>query len=197
MPSAEYILAVRTGPHEGRVFGLEKDIYVLGRDVTNDIILPDPEVSRRHSRLSLTPQGYVLEDLGSTNGTFVNGERLSEPRLLKPGDQIGLSQILIIAFETVSEASKTMPGIGLEGKAATVDTESSASDGIVSLREEFEVIEEADQGGRLRVRRWLFAGIGGVVLIAACGGLLWFLDARYDKILYAPLNTLMRILGLQ
>jgi predicted component of type VI protein secretion system len=99
MSATKYILTVRTGPHEGMVFELDKETMILGRDETNDIVLPDAEVSRKHSRLTYSPQGYVLEDLGSTNGTFVNAERLSGPHLLIPGDQIGLSQKLVISIE--------------------------------------------------------------------------------------------------
>ena len=101
----KHTLTVRTGPEEGTVFDLENETIIVGRDVTNDVILTDAEVSRRHSRLTLSPQGYVLEDLGSTNGTFVNGERLSGPYLLIPGDQIGFSQKLVVSFEMAPEAA--------------------------------------------------------------------------------------------
>jgi hypothetical protein len=196
MPSAEYVLAVRTGPYEGRVFELDKETVVMGRDVTNDIIFPDPEVSRQHSRLTLTPQGYVIEDLGSTNGTFVNGEQLVEPRLLLVGDQIGLSQKLIIAFESAAEAGmEEMFDFEHEIVAEPADVEIPAVSKAAVVGEEFEVVKAAEPKEEKRDRRWLFVGIGGVILIAVCGGLFWFLDANYDKILYAPLNTLMKLLG--
>jgi pSer/pThr/pTyr-binding forkhead associated (FHA) protein len=109
MSATKYILTVRTGPHEGMVFDLDKETMILGRDETNDIVLPDAEVSRKHSRLTYSPQGYVLEDLGSTNGTFVNADRLSGPHLLIPGDQIGLSQKLVISIELAEvDASATL-----------------------------------------------------------------------------------------
>jgi pSer/pThr/pTyr-binding forkhead associated (FHA) protein len=52
------------GPNPGMIFDLTKEITTLGRDVGNDIVLGDPEVSRQHSRLTRTPGGYVMEDLG-------------------------------------------------------------------------------------------------------------------------------------
>jgi len=127
MSATKYILTVRTGPHEGMVFELDKETMILGRDETNDIVLPDAEVSRKHSRLTYSPQGYVLEDLGSTNGTFVNAERLSGPHLLIPGDQIGLSQKLVISIELAEvDASATLVVKPLVETPAAKVEESSA-----------------------------------------------------------------------
>lgn len=62
-------------------------IKQIGRSHECDIVLPDPKVSRLHARLDKTEQGWVLIDLESTNGTLVNGKRVSE-KLLEPGDEI-------------------------------------------------------------------------------------------------------------
>src|ERR671928_1135054 len=59
---------------------------VVGRLDTCDIPIHDKSVSREHARLSQLPGGYVVEDLGSTNGTLVNGERITEATVLRPGD---------------------------------------------------------------------------------------------------------------
>jgi pSer/pThr/pTyr-binding forkhead associated (FHA) protein len=53
----------------------------IGRTPENQIVVPVREVSRRHAEIVLTEAGYVLKDLGSPNGTFVNGERVTEHRL--------------------------------------------------------------------------------------------------------------------
>jgi pSer/pThr/pTyr-binding forkhead associated (FHA) protein len=225
MSATKYILTVRTGPHEGMVFDLDKKTMILGRDETNDIVLPDAEVSRRHSRLTLSPQGYVLEDLGSTNGTFVNAERLSGPHLLIPGDQIGLSQKLVISIElTEVAASATLavkslvetPAAEVEESSADIkafvakigdsaaeieapvaEVEAPAAEDVAAKREEFEVVKEAAPEEKKRINRWVIAGIGCAALIIICGGIVWFMDARYDKILYAPLYSLMELLGFQ
>lgn len=60
----------------------------IGRDLTNDIVINDAEISRRHARLISQAGGYVLEDLGSTNGTFINGQRLASPYILRPGETV-------------------------------------------------------------------------------------------------------------
>jgi ABC-type multidrug transport system ATPase subunit/pSer/pThr/pTyr-binding forkhead associated (FHA) protein len=70
----------------------------IGRDPGNDVVLPHPVVSRKHARITRTgPDGeYAIEDLGSTNGTFVDGKRVVEPRLLHHGDSIYIGPIKLI-----------------------------------------------------------------------------------------------------
>ncbi len=65
-------------------------VTVIGRDPSCDRVLPHPEISRRHARLVRTAAGLTLEDLGSTNGTFVNGTRITRPTLLHANDLIAL-----------------------------------------------------------------------------------------------------------
>src|SRR5690242_12067004 len=84
-------LEVVAGPAAGRRLELG-DGFVIGRHEQGSGALGgDPELSRRHAQLSLLPDGRVLvEDLGSTNGTWVNGSRIPAPTLLAPGDQLAL-----------------------------------------------------------------------------------------------------------
>ncbi|MEW6189305.1 MAG: DUF3662 and FHA domain-containing protein [Actinomycetota bacterium] len=72
-----------------REFPLIKSLTTLGRLPTNDIILPDPNVSRIHAEIRVQERGLVIRDLKSTNGTFVNGKR-TEKQLLREGDLITL-----------------------------------------------------------------------------------------------------------
>jgi hypothetical protein len=81
--SDSFRLVVRRGPQPNQTYELNKDINTLGRDITNDIVINDPEVSRHHMRLTREAGGFTVEDLGSTNGTFINGLRLSGARPLR------------------------------------------------------------------------------------------------------------------
>jgi hypothetical protein len=67
----------------------------VGRTPDNQIVVPVREVSRKHAEISLTANGYLLRDLGSPNGTFVNGDRVSEHRL-NDGDRIGFGGQLFV-----------------------------------------------------------------------------------------------------
>ncbi len=93
---------MRTGPAPGKVFTLEQDEIIIGRDISNDFIINDVEVSRRHARLTRQGTQFVLEDLGSTNGTFVNGQRLAGPHVLRIGDVILLGENVTLVFEETS-----------------------------------------------------------------------------------------------
>jgi hypothetical protein len=109
--SGSFRLVVRRGPEPNKVYELDKDVMTIGRDINNDITINDPEISRRHCRFTRGGGGYTLEDLVSTNGTFVNNQRLSGARPLSSGDIISLGETVVLAYESVSLASE--PGVGM------------------------------------------------------------------------------------
>jgi predicted component of type VI protein secretion system len=115
--SDSFRLVVRRGPQPNQVYELNKDIVTLGRDITNDIVINDPECSRHHLRITRGAGGYTLEDLGSTNGTFVNGQRLTGARPLRPGDMVGLGETVTLAYE-VSAGAPAAPMSDAPGMTA-------------------------------------------------------------------------------
>jgi EmrB/QacA subfamily drug resistance transporter len=86
-------LLISSGANDGRVIAVA-DNTVLGRDAEADVVLQDPsgKLSRRHARIRLSDGMPVLEDLDSTNGTFLNGKRIAEPRPLSAGDRIEIGE---------------------------------------------------------------------------------------------------------
>lgn len=111
MASSSFQLVVRNGPNPGKVYELNKPEMVIGRETGNDIVISDIEVSRRHARLLAQSGSYLLEDNGSTNGTFIEGKRLLGPHLLRPGEIIRLGENVMLAFEAVgTDAGVTFVG---------------------------------------------------------------------------------------
>jgi pSer/pThr/pTyr-binding forkhead associated (FHA) protein len=89
-------LVVRQGSQAGMSFPVSGNQVLIGREEGLDIILQDPEASRRHTRISWQGGQFVIEDLGSTNGTFVNGVQITTPQVLNPGDSIGIGQTALV-----------------------------------------------------------------------------------------------------
>lgn len=102
-------LVVRQGPQAGMSFPLSGSQIVIGREESTDIALQDPEASRRHSLISWQGGQYVIEDLGSTNGTFVNGVQITGPQILRPGDSIGIGQTALVFHMAEVQAGAGAP----------------------------------------------------------------------------------------
>lgn len=99
--SDSYRLIVRRGPQPNQVYELSEEVMNLGRDITNQLVINDREVSRHHLRFVRGADGFTMEDLGSTNGTFINGRRVTGSTLLKNGDMIGLGETVTLGYEVV------------------------------------------------------------------------------------------------
>lgn len=76
-------------------YPLNKEQILIGRDVRCDIMFKDESVSRRHAEVIRLAEGYLLRDLGSRNGTFVNGQRIQE-YLLQEGDSLSLGDVDLV-----------------------------------------------------------------------------------------------------
>ena len=96
-------LRVVSGPAAGRTVDIEGEV-VIGREDT-DLEIDDPELSRRHAVVRRFANRIQVEDLGSTNGTFVDGARIAEPTLLGGGAQIKIGTT-VLAVEGVLPVSE-------------------------------------------------------------------------------------------
>jgi predicted component of type VI protein secretion system len=108
--SDTFQLVMGQGPRPGQIFDLPRGTVSMGRDPGNQVVINDPQISRQHARI--TPQGglMILEDLGSTNGTTVNGLRITGPHTLAHGDEIGLGDNVTLIFYgwPVGDAGETV-----------------------------------------------------------------------------------------
>ncbi len=93
-----FLVAKRASQDELTVYPLSDALVELGRDLSNDIIMQEAEVSRHHIRFVRTAGGYTIEDLGSMNGTAVNGIFVKEPYLLRANDTITIGTTVEIKF---------------------------------------------------------------------------------------------------
>jgi ABC-2 type transport system ATP-binding protein len=101
---ARVTLAIVEGTDVGREIAVTARA-LIGRDPGADVVITDSEVSSRHASVALADGGLVLEDLGSTNGTFVNGQSVSGPQQLKSGDRIRLGATVLEVRVAVPTAS--------------------------------------------------------------------------------------------
>ncbi|HNB54634.1 MAG TPA: FHA domain-containing protein, partial [Anaerolineales bacterium] len=99
MATQSFQLVMRAGPSIGKVFPINKGEMHIGRDISNEIVINDAEVSRKHVRIVIQAGEVIIEDLGSTNGTFVNEQRLSGPYTLVAGDTLQLGEHVLLVFE--------------------------------------------------------------------------------------------------
>lgn len=92
------MLLMVEGPLAGKRVFLDKPTLVIGRDERCDLVIADRQVSRYHAKISLEGDGYILRDLGSKNGTFLNGQELVNPLALQDGDEIQIAYCCKLAF---------------------------------------------------------------------------------------------------
>jgi len=110
LPPGSALLVVRRGPNAGSRFLLDSESTTAGRHPSSDIFLDDVTVSRRHAEFVRTPGGFVVRDVGSLNGTYVNRERIDEARLAE-GDEVQVGKYRLVFYPSHSGgAGPATPG---------------------------------------------------------------------------------------
>jgi predicted component of type VI protein secretion system len=110
--TSTYRLVMRSGPTVGKEYPIEKPEITIGRDLSSDVVINDAEVSRRHARMVQQGTVYTIEDLGSTNGTFINGQRLTGPYTLRAGEVVTFGEHITLVYEVAvvdAEATVVIP----------------------------------------------------------------------------------------
>jgi len=98
LPEGTGMLVVRRGPGAGSKFVLDQPVVRAGRHPDSDIFLDDVTVSRRHAEIRRTDEGgYLLKDVGSLNGTYLNRERIEEADLGN-GDEVQIGKFKLVFF---------------------------------------------------------------------------------------------------
>ncbi|MBI3362076.1 MAG: FHA domain-containing protein, partial [Chloroflexi bacterium] len=106
------------GPEPGKAYELRQPSHTIGRELVNDIVINAAILSRKHAVLRRDGATYMLEDLGSKNGTFVNNQRLTTPRPLQPGDTVRFGKSIELIYQTGTVAGLTAQHTILAGYLA-------------------------------------------------------------------------------
>jgi len=175
---------VTAGPETGRRVDLDREVAIGRQDA--DLVVEDPEVSRRHAVLRPSGGSVIVEDLDSTNGTFVNGERIRGPIKVGPGDQVRVGRTTLEiepdqrADDTIVSlplrpdeipSSEARPSVEVSGESVDVSAESVD----VVAEEDDDATQPLpsrtlDAGGRRPPssnRRWLAVGATALVALLA------------------------------
>jgi len=180
----QYQLTMRTGPNPGTVYALEGELISIGRDASNDISVNDAEVSRRHARMTLQGGKFVLEDLGSTNGTYVNGQRLTGPRVLKTGEVVALGEQIVFVYESMgADPGETIvsprKAVSAPPPAQSISPPPPAQSYAGSVPASPPSALEHPVEPRKINPVPIAIGVGVLLLICACVGFFWYVDANF------------------
>ncbi len=188
----QYQMVMRSGPTPGAVFPLEGDQLMIGRDSSNSVAISDAEVSRRHARLTFQGGKYVIEDLGSTNGTFVNGQRLAGPHVLKPGDVVAFGEQIVLMYDAVNiDPGATVvstPHVPVRPVMA-VPSAPPAPPPMPAQSYAGQVpdnLEPVPVSPAYRNLTPILIGVAVFLLVCACAGFFWWVDATYRWCVFFP-----------
>src|SRR6185436_1167019 len=122
-------LVIAEGKEAGREFVFEQESVLIGRTADCDVVLYDPGVSRKHARIFAEQRGYYVEDMGSSNGTKVNGAIIKKKQLAD-GDAISLGPVVFnfAALHSLEESTDASAAAAPGGDAGGSTRIVSASD---------------------------------------------------------------------
>ena len=178
-------LTMTRGPGPGRRFDVGPAPITIGRGAQCDIQIEGTWVSRQHARISWSGAEYVVEDLGSTNGTFVNGERAAGPRTLKSGDRLQLGTQVELAFEArVPEPHHVQP---VPQEIAPPPASSAGPPPAYAPPSEPVPAEKEPVVRRKRTRVWALALLGFILVLIIGGGAYILLTGDREKLADIPI----------
>ncbi|HEX9165035.1 MAG TPA: FHA domain-containing protein, partial [Gemmatimonadales bacterium] len=171
------ILTIQSGVRAGTSHRLTSEFATLGRHPSSDLAFDpdgDLEVSARHAVVFRQGGGYVLRDLGSTNGTWVNGERVRGERGLEPGDRIQLGargpELTFDIVEVEEHPQPPAPPVDVMAPQAPERAPREMPAGSTDFRIRVEVARQTD---RLRRRLALAVVVVVAIIAAATGWITW------------------------
>ena len=142
--------------------------YTLGRSDVCEVVLDSSRASRKHARVTVTEEGATLDDLGSANGTFVNGTRLTAAQALAHGDFVVIGDLgLEVAVEPLADSPDRAPGVSQSGAEAAQGphlpptSRVSAGEVLAAVADRAIELGNAEQAERT-LEQWLTRTLGDV-----------------------------------
>ena len=172
-------LIAQTGPASGQEFTLEGDELVLGRAADNPVSIPDTSVSRKHALVRKTADGWAVSDLGSGNGTMLNGEAIADETVLNDGDVITMGDTELRyqgpgsqpagPGEATAEAPPRRPPVrtARSGGGGAIERSSARGRPVRTSR----MAEDPEESKKKR--RKIFVIVGGVLVVVMALGVGW------------------------
>lgn len=202
----QHMLIVTEGLDVGHMYVLHDAVSMLGRASDNTITIDSPRVSRRHAQIRISPGGAIIEDMDSTNGTWVNDRQVRLPTALTSGDLIGLADVVTFQYVVEEVQPVAQPFTRADRPTASLDDVPrsaepdpfGAASAPVPYREIYpsdalvEPPAETDRGARRRSPLVYVVVVLLILLICICVALavyLWFAPLEFWE-------ELFRIIGL-
>jgi len=171
-----YRLTIIKGFNKGEVYPLEADEIIIGRGEENEIVLNIAEVSRTHAILTKAEEGFMIKDLGSTNGTYVDKKKIGGKYLLKPGDTVMLGEAIYMTYQADLDPEETLvaprpdefsaPEVtAVTPKPPVVPSEPAPPTTPRKRKSKKQVLSKSQVTEEKKGKTWLWAGIGCVVVI--------------------------------
>lgn len=181
-------LTLLIGRKAMQVYDLDKETILIGREDDVDIVIDNPSVSRKHAQVRKEGAGWVVEDLGSSNGTFLHGEKISGARPVKEGDEIGFGKFSVVFGKAVGDAVDQAAA-----KPAAKPVASDAGGGTMQIKshEVKELLKESERKRRAHLQ-WESGGRKGTHYLSDAPAVLIGTDELCDvKVPSGPKHHLL------
>lgn len=172
-------LTLLLGRRNLQVYDFKQESIVVGREDGADVVIDNPSVSRRHAEIRLGDNGWEVHDLGSSNGTFIRGNRIQAPHTLALGDEIGFGKFSIVFGKALGEGEHPpqSPATAVKAKQPTMTrTEGTMH---INPHEVRELLKESDRKKRAHFN-WESGGRSGTHYLSDAPAVLIGTDELCD-----------------
>jgi predicted component of type VI protein secretion system len=162
MPKLTLLLGRRTM----QVYDFKQESIIVGREDGADVVIDNPSVSRRHAEIRLGDKGWEVVDLGSSNGTFIRGNKIQGPQAIGLGDEIGLGKFSIVFGKALGEGEHPPQTAAPAARRARQPTMAPTEGTMhISPHEVRELLKDSDRKRRAHFN-WTSGGRSGTHYLA-------------------------------